>query len=426
MLRGGKLKPIPAYFAIAFGDAFIFTFGENILILFQTNTAALSAAQLLALTAVYRAVVLVCEVPTGVIADTVSRRMSVCIGFMLLGLGLVTSGVRAEFETLLLGEIILGIGFTFLSGAHQAWIADEVGVEEANPVYVRTAQLSTWLWAGAVPLSVLLSAWHVSLPILLAGVALMILSLLLLRLMPETGFQPRRRDGALNLKSIGHEMKTTYLGGVRAIRGRPLLITILVITAFYGIVGLGFQRLWLLHFNEDIGFPGTFGLNPVEWFGVLRVASALVSVVVLEVLRRRGAGTMSDHRAVSRSLFLINALQMNSILLLALTGSFQIAFVAYCLTVALSFAYDPYYIAWLNQNVDSSVRATVISMNSQSESLGRIVGAPVIGFVSAVSSVRAALSIAGLAMIVPLVLYLKAFGQGRTADDEDAYLERQS
>jgi DHA3 family tetracycline resistance protein-like MFS transporter len=426
MLRGGKLKPIPAYFAIAFGDAFIFTFGENILILFQTNTAALSAAQLLALTAVYRAVVLVCEVPTGVIADTVSRRMSVCIGFMLLGLGLVTSGVRAEFETLLLGEIILGIGFTFLSGAHQAWIADEVGVEEANPVYVRTAQLSTWLWAGAVPLSVLLSAWHVSLPILLAGVALMILSLLLLRLMPETGFQPRRRVGALNLKSIGHEMKTTYLGGVRAIRGRPLLITILVITAFYGIVGLGFQRLWLLHFNEDIGFPGTFGLNPVEWFGVLRVASALVSVVVLEVLRRRGAGSMSDHRAVSRSLFLINALQMNSILLLALTGSFQIAFVAYCLTFALSFAYDPYYIAWLNQNVDSSVRATVISMNSQSESLGRIVGAPVIGFVSAVSSVRAALSIAGLAMIVPLVLYLKAFGQGRTADDEDAYLERQS
>ena len=247
-----------------------------------------------------------------------------------------------------------------------------------------------------------------------------------MRLMPETGFQPRQHDRAHTLQTITQEMKATYLDGVRAVRGRPLLITILVITAFYGIVGLGFQRLWLLHFNEDIGFPGTFGLNPVEWFGVLRVASALMAVLVLQVLRRRGDKTMSDHGSVARSLFLINALQMNAILLLALTGSFEVAFIAYCFTFALSFAYDPYYIAWINQNVDSNVRATVISMNSQSESLGRIVGAPVIGFVSAVSTVRAALSLAGLAMIVPLLLYLRAFGQGRPADEDEAYSERKS
>ncbi len=425
MLQGGKLQPIRAYFVIAFGDAFIFTFGENILILFQTNEAALSAAELLALTAVYRAVVMVCEVPTGVVADTMGRRASVCAGFMLLGLGLMISGFRAQFETLLLGEITLGVGFTFLSGAHQAWIADEIGVEEANPIYVRTAQLSTWLWAAAVPLSVLLSAWHINLPILMAGVALVLLGLLLLRLMPEEGFQPRHGTEALSLGWVMQEMRTTYMDGVHAVRGRPLLITILVISAFYGIAGLGFQRLWLLHFNEDIGFPGNFGLDPVEWFGVLRVASALLSVALLEFIRRRGAGMMSNHGVVARALFLINALQMNAILLLALTGNFEIAFVAYCLTFALSFAYDPYYIAWLNQNVDSSVRATVISMNSQSESFGRIIGAPFIGVASAVFTVRAALTLAGLAMIVPLLLYLRAFGQGRAAG-ENPYSDSQS
>src|SRR5690606_14703708 len=91
VLRGGKLRPVPAYFVIAIGDAFIFTFGENILILFQTNEAALTAGQLLALTAVYRAVVMVCEIPTGVVADTMGRKQSVVIGFMLLGLGLLIS-----------------------------------------------------------------------------------------------------------------------------------------------------------------------------------------------------------------------------------------------------------------------------------------------------------------------------------------------
>lgn len=414
MLRGGKLRPVPAYFVIAIGDAFIFTFGENILILFQTNEAALTAGQLLALTAVYRAVVMVCEIPTGVVADTMGRKQSVVIGFMLLGLGLLISGARAEFTTLLLGEIVLGVGFTFLSGAHQAWIADEVGVEAANPIYVRVAQLSTWLWAAAVPLSVLLSAWQVNLPILLAGAALIVLGLALVRLMPEEGFPGRQRSSGLTLGWIAREMRTTYITGVQAVRGKRLLITILVISLFYGIVGLGFQRLWLLHFNETIGFPGNFGFSPVEWFGVLRVASALLAVAVLEFVRRRGTAAMSDHRAVTRGLFVINALQMSSILVLALTSSFELAFLAYCLTFAFSFAYDPLYIAWINQNVDSSARATVISMNSQSESVGRILGAPMFGAVSAFASVRAALALAGLAMLVPLALYLRVSNQGGT------------
>jgi hypothetical protein len=286
-----------------------------------------------------------------------------------------------------------------------------VGVAEANPIYVRATQFSMWLWAAAIPLGVLLSALRINLPILIAGVALVILGLVLSRTMPETGFR-RRGAGAFSLRWVGREMRSTYINGLQALRGRPLLVTILVISAFYGIAAIGFQRLWLLHFNENIGFPDAFGLSPVGWFGVIRTFSALLGVLLLDMVRRGGAWTMSNHASVARSLFLINALQMNAVLLLALTNSFELAFLAYSATFALSYAYDPYYIAWINQNVDSSVRATVISMNSQSESLGRILGAPLIGFVSAISTLRAALTLAGLAMAVPLLLYLRAYGQG--------------
>jgi DHA3 family tetracycline resistance protein-like MFS transporter len=418
VFRRGKLEPVKAYFLVAFGDAFVFTFGENILILFQTNEAGLSAAQLLTLTALYRIVIMVCEVPTGVVADTMGRRTSVCLGFMLLGLGLLISGLQAEFRTLLIGQATLGVGFTFLSGAHQAWIADEVGVEAANPIYVRTAQLAMWLWVAAVPLSVLLSAWQINLPILVSGVALLAIGLVLLQVMPEEGFQRPERAGSVSMRWVFATMRSTYSDGLRAVRGRPLLITILVISAATGIVALGFQRLWLLQFNENIGYPDTFGLSPVGWFGVLRAVSALLSVALLEIVRRRGAEAMSSHAIVVRSLFLINALQLNAVLLLALTSSFELAFLAYCATFALSYAYDPFYIAWINQNVESGVRATVISMNSQAESLGRIAGAPLIGAVAATAGVRAGLTLAGLAMTVPLILFLRAFGQGRSALSE--------
>ena len=419
VLAGGRLKPVTAYFAIAFGDAFVFTFGENILILFQTNEAALSASQLLMLTAVYRIVIMVGEVPTGVLADTAGRRASVCTGFVLLGLGLLIMGVRAEFANLLLGQVVMGVGYTFLSGARQAWIADEIGVEAANPVYVQTAQLSMWLWVAAVPLSVLLSAWHINLPILVSGATLVVMGAALLRLMPEEGFQRQKRNEALSLRWVANAMWATYSEGLRAARGRPLLITILVISAVTGVVGLGFQRLWLLHFNVSIGYPDLFGLDDVGWFGVMRVCAALLSVALLEIVRRRGGDALSSHTTVVRALFLINALQLNAILLLGLTSSFGLAFFAYCATFALSYAYDPFYLAWLNQNVESNVRATMISMNSQAESIGRVAGAPLIGFVAAATTVRAALTLAGLAMTVPLILYLRAFRQGQSSDAEE-------
>jgi DHA3 family tetracycline resistance protein-like MFS transporter len=359
------------------------------------------------------------EIPTGVVADIAGRRVSVCSGFVLLGLGLLIMGMQAEFSNLLFGQVVMGIGYTFLSGARQAWIADEIGVEAANPVYVQTAQLSMWLWVAAVPLSVLLSAWQINLPLLVSGATLMVMGAVLLHLMPEEGFQRQARSEALSLRWIANAMRVTYLEGLSAAKGRPLLITILVISAVTGIVGLGFQRLWLLHFNTNIGYPHLLGLDDVGWFGVMRVCSALLSVALLEIVRRRGADMMSSHTMVVRALFLINALQLNAILLLALTGSFELAFFAYCATFALSYAYDPFYLAWLNQNVESNVRATMISMNSQAESIGRVAGAPLIGFVAAATTVRAALTLTGLIMAVPLVLYFRAFRQGQTAGHDE-------
>ena len=79
------------------------------------------------------------EVPTGVVADTFSRKRSILLGLILTGAGLALIGVFPRFETIVLAQLIWGIGFTFISGAQEAWIADEVGVENVGPVYLRSA-----------------------------------------------------------------------------------------------------------------------------------------------------------------------------------------------------------------------------------------------------------------------------------------------
>jgi DHA3 family tetracycline resistance protein-like MFS transporter len=136
------------------------------------------------------------------------------------------------------------------------------------------------------------------------------------------------------------------------------------------------------------------------------------------MIRRRGLESFNNHTMVSRSLFWINSLQMLSILTVASTGSFAIAAAFICIAIALSEAYDPLHLAWLNQNVESRVRATVISMSSQMEAFGKTSAGPILGGVSSVLSLRSAMALSGLAIFPALLFYFRAFGQGRSEGSE--------
>jgi DHA3 family tetracycline resistance protein-like MFS transporter len=80
--------------------------------------------------------------------------------------------------------------------------------------------------------------------------------------------------------------------------------------------------------------------------------------------------------------------------------------------VSLSRAYTPLSLAWINQSIDSSVRATVISMNRQAEAVGEVIGGPPIGAIGSLVGIRAALLSATAVMLPGLLLYTRALGQG--------------
>ena len=69
----------------------------------------------------------VSEVPTGVVADVYSRRLSCVIGAFVMGAGWLLEGSIASLWPIMIAQALLGAGWTFFSGASQAWIAGEVG-----------------------------------------------------------------------------------------------------------------------------------------------------------------------------------------------------------------------------------------------------------------------------------------------------------
>jgi MFS transporter, DHA3 family, tetracycline resistance protein len=106
---------------------------------YRIQTVGLNPLQLVLVGTVLELAILLFEVPTGVLADTYGRRRSVIAGFLLIGAGFSFEGAVPTFVTVLVAQIIWGVGYTFVSGALQAWIADEVGGRDLGRIYLRAA-----------------------------------------------------------------------------------------------------------------------------------------------------------------------------------------------------------------------------------------------------------------------------------------------
>jgi MFS transporter, DHA3 family, tetracycline resistance protein len=348
-----------------------------------------------------------CEVPTGIVADVYSRRASVVAGQLIMGAGFILTGAIAEVGVVLAAAALIGFGWTFRSGAEDAWLADEVGPERLARSFQRGAQVERAASLVGIGLAVALALVDLSLPLVVAGSMLIALAALLAVLMPETGFRPASRAELGGVRLIA---RTAREGG-RAVRARPILMLIVAISFFGGMWSEAMDRLWEAHFLLDIGLPGFAGFDPIVWFGVLAAGSLLLALLVAQPLVPRFE--LAGRTAMARILLVLDATLVAGTLVFAFAGSFALAVAAlWTVDVARSLSH-PVFATWLNANIeDSRVRATVISITNLGDSTGEWAGGPALGAIGSVVSIRAALATGALALTPALWLYGRALRLG--------------
>jgi MFS transporter, DHA3 family, tetracycline resistance protein len=343
------------------------------MMVYQVQVVGLTPLQLVLVGTVMEITVFLFEIPTGIVADVYSRRLSILIGTVIIGVSYVVQGLFPVFEVILIGQVLWGLGYTFTSGAYEAWMVDELGQQRTGEAFIRAGQIGRVLSLGGIGLSVLLGSINLAIPIVLGGGIILLTALYLLLTMPETGFSPTPREDRSNWQQMAH----TFREGIRVIRGRPTLIGILAIGVFYGLYSEAWDRLWQIHLIETIGLPGVFGLQPVAWFGLFNVLTMILGIVLSEIVRRR----LNMNRAASlkRALFGLTAVMIAGLVAYGLAGSFAAAVAAFFAFVAARELVGPIYATWSNQQIDSNVRATVLSMQSQTDAIGQIAGGPPLG-----------------------------------------------
>lgn len=339
------------------------------------------------------------EVPTGIVADLYSRRRSVIIGIGLMGAGFVLEGALPLFATMLLAQVLWGLGVTFESGAIDAWVSDELGADRAGAAFLRSAQVGQVVSFMGIGLATALGSLYLGLPMIAGGLGFILTALFLILFMPERGFE---RDLSASHNPF-KAMRATFGAGLELANRKPLILTIFLITAVLGASSEAFDRLATAHFIRDVGLPAV--LTPALWFGLISAGTSLLSIGVTEVVRRRV--DTNAHVAVARALLVINVLLSVCVVAFGLVGNFILALAFYGAAQLLRVVNGPLYRAWLNQSLESKTRATVFSMNGQMDALGQVAGGPLLGFAARSYGMPLALVLSGVLLLPASWLYLR-------------------
>lgn len=402
-----KWDAFRVYLIISGGSSLLFSLIFTLNLVYQAQVVGLTPLQLVLVGTTLEIFAFLFEIPTGIVADLYSRRLSVIIGYFLVGVGFVIEGSLPYFWAVLLNQVIWGIGITFTSGALEAWVVDEVGEERMGAVFLRGAQAGKIGGIAGIVLSVALGSVALALPVVVGGALFVALAGLLVAFMPETGFQPTPRGERTHLQS----MLTPLRQGAALVRRRPLLLNFIGIGLVLGMYSEGFDRLWRAHLQTDFVLPALGALNPVVWFGLITIVGMLLAAAVTEILRRRL--DTNNQRAIARTLFAAHALMVAGLLVFALGESFWLALAALLVFDTLRGITEPIFSTWTNQHIDSSVRATLLSSFGQVNAIGQIAGGPGVGAIGDHFGLRAALGASGL-LLAPVV-WLIARASGRTA-----------
>src|SRR4051794_38575163 len=121
------MRAYRVYLFISAVSAFGWACAYTLNLVYQLKTVGLGPLQLVLAGTALEVVCLVAQVPTGIIADLYSRRLSVIIGFVLIGVGSLIEGLVPAFGAILVATAVWGVGSTCVDGALEAWVTDEVG-----------------------------------------------------------------------------------------------------------------------------------------------------------------------------------------------------------------------------------------------------------------------------------------------------------
>jgi MFS family permease len=375
--------------------------------------AGLSVSETFAANAFFTVGMVAFEVPTGVVADAMGRRASYLLGAATLFAStlfyLLMWQTSGPFLAWAAASVLLGLGFTFFSGATEAWLVDGLnatGYEGSLESAFARGQVATGvaMLTGTIAGGVLAQVTNLGLPYVLRAAMLVLTFAVAWRSMHDVGFVPQR--GA----SITHEMRAIVRSSLdHGFRNPPVRWLMLAAPFSFGVTVYGFYAAqpYLLELYGDSEAYIVAALSAALVAGA-QILGGVLAPRVARVFRRR------------MSLLLAGSLlTAGSVALLGLAPGFWVAVGLLALWATVFAMIVPVRQAFLNGLIPSAQRATVLSSDNLLGAAGGVVAQPGLGKVADAWSYGTSYVVSAGVELLALPFLLLARREGAPSDRTD-------
>ena len=391
------------YYVLTLGNtlAASFIWGINTLFLLDAGLTNLEA---FAANAFYTVGVLLFEIPTGVVADTLGRRASYLLGTLTLAVTTVLYWLlwvwESPFWAWALVSVLLGLGFTFFTGAVDAWLVDALqaaGYEGSlETVFGRSLIVSgAAMLSGSVLGGFIAQVTDLGVPFLIRAGVLLAMIVVAGLLMRDLGFQPDRSEGPI--RATRTVLRASWRHGL----GNAPVRWLLLASPF--TAGVGFYVFYALqpHLLQLWGDPNAYTVAGLA--AALLSGASMVGGAIAPLVRR-----LFRHR--TSTILLATVTSVAVLVALGLVQDFWIAIGLVALWGVMSAIDDPVHRAYLNDLIPSKQRATVLSFDSLLGSAGSTAFQPALGRSADIGGYGFSLLLSGAtsAIAVPFVLLSRA------------------
>lgn len=364
-------------------------------------------------------VILVLELPTGGLSDSLGRRPTLLLAYVFCLAGLATLYVANSVGGFVLATTLTAVFRALDSGPLEAWYVDathavdpeariESGLAAGSSVLSLAIAAGALLSGALVALDPLPAVETLSLPVLLAlgfAVVNLVAAALLLS-------EARRASGFRAVAASVRAVPTVIREGLMLLRHSRVLTTVVAVELFWGFAIIAFETLFPLRLGEVLGSATEAAalMGPTSsaaWF-----AAAAGAALIAVVSRRTG---------VARAAVAMRILQGLTIIAMGIVAGVVGLITAYLACYLTHGASNPLHSTLLHREVDASHRTTVLSLNSMVFHPAAAVGAIVLTVIATETSLSTAMIVAGVACAAAAPLYIPAFrAERRRAEAEVA------
>ncbi len=374
--------------------------------------AGLDIFQVMLVNAAFTAGMVLFEIPTGVIADTLGRKTSflMCIAVVFISTLIYVGAAHLTLGIWIFigASVLLGLGFTFFTGAVEAWLVDSldhVGYKGSREVVFARGQMvfSASMLVGTVG-GGFLGQIHLSLPYIVRAAVLIPTFFIVLLTMHDLGFTPR----TLELSNFGRETRGLFSDSVKYGWDQPLIKLCMLVSFVNGLFFIFGWYSWQRYFLDLLN-------RELIWVaGIVSALFSLSSIAGNSLVGRvsRSLGKRSSASVLAR----IVSVQAAVIVCAGFLGIvfhgparglilFSAAVALYLVFGMLFGLYSPIRQALINRYIPSEQRATILSMDSFFMNMSGVFGQTGLGYMSKVISIPAAWVVGGAVMLLGYPLY---------------------